>query len=324
MIAVLGAFDGFHRGHAYLFERAKETAASLSVEWGGVTFDPIPGFYIGAVENILFTLRERELARLFLGIPKLVTLKFDDELARFSPERFWEYLREQITVDGIVVGRDFRFGCRRIGDARLLEQYCREAGLSFLSVDLLRHMGVKISSTAVRAGVEAGQCELAARELGYPYFMLAKVSHGLERGRKLGFPTANLDVPKTKLMPYDGVYAAAVLIKGEWKAGALSVGQNPTFGDVSDVRTEVFVLDYDGDLYDDDLLVFFLSRLRPQERFESAEQLVTQIGDDVERSRVTFNRSFKASPEIYSGFMTGYRRDINLSQRRMEGMCHGV
>jgi riboflavin kinase/FMN adenylyltransferase len=308
MIAVLGAFDGIHKGHAHLFERAKETAVSRGLEWGGVTFDSSPALYMGTIENVLFTPRERELIRLFLGIPKLVILKFDDELSRFSPERFWEYLHERITVDGIVVGRDFRFGHRRAGDALLLERYCREAGVFFLSVDLLMYMGVKISSSAIKTGLEAGQCEQAAVELGYPYFMMAKVTHGLERGRKLGFPTANLDVPGVKLMPCEGVYAVAVLVKGTWKAGALSIGKNPTFGDVPDVRAEVFVLDHDGDLYDDDLLVFFLSRIRPQARFECAEQLALRISADVDRSMMAFKRSLDASPDCYSGFKAGHEK----------------
>jgi len=308
MIAVLGAFDGFHRGHAYLFERAKEAAVFLGLEWGGVTFDSLPGLYMGMVEKALFTLRERELIRLFLGIPKLVVLKFDDELAHFPPDRFWEYLRAQIAVDGIVVGRDFRFGYRRIGDAQLLERYCRATGVFFLSVDLLQHMGAKISSSFIRSEVEAGKCEPAAKELAYPYFMIAKVGHGSGRGRKLGFPTANLEVPATKIIPPDGVYAVAVLVNGKWKAGALSIGKNPTFGDVSEVRIEVFVLDYEGDLYDDSLLVFFLSRLRPLERFKDASQLALQIGADAERARMTFKLNFEAHTDNYLGFMAGYAK----------------
>jgi riboflavin kinase/FMN adenylyltransferase len=315
MITVLGAFDGFHRGHAHLFERAKETADSLGLEWGGVTFDLPPGLYMGTIERILFTLRERELIRLFLGIPRLEILKFDDELAHFSPADFWEYLRGRMAVDGVVVGRDFRFGYRRVGDAHLLAQYCREAGLPFLSVDLLQHMGVKISSSTIRTEVEAGRCEQALKELGYPYFMCAKVSHGMERGRKLGFPTANLEVPAIKLIPPDGVYAVAVLVKGVWKAGALSIGKNPTFDDVPDIRIEVFVLDYEGDLYDEALLIFFLTRLRPQTRFKDTEQLVLQIGADVERSKAVFKRGFEASAGDYSGFMTGYAKIMTGSDK---------
>jgi len=311
MIAVLGAFDGFHRGHALLFERAGEIAAPLGLEWGGVTFDSIPGHYMGAIEKVLFTLRERELIRLFLGIPKLEILKFDDELLKFSPPRFWEFLRGRVAVDGIVVGRDFRFGHRREGDVRLLERYCREANLPFLSVDLLRYMEVKISSSAIRAAVGSGKCELAAKELGYPYFMWADVDHGLGRGSKIGFPTANLKISGAKLVPPDGVYAAAVLVRGDWKAGAVSVGKSPTFGDVSDSRVEVFVVDYRGDLYEDNLLLFFLSYLRPQARFKDANQLTAQISADVELSRAAFRRDFDSSPGRYVGFRAGCGKIIS-------------
>ena len=313
MIAALGAFDGFHRGHALLFEKAREMAAPLGLEWGGVTFDSIPGHYMGAIENVLFTLHERELIRLFLGVPKLEILKFDDELLKFPPPRFWEFLRTRVAVDGIVVGRDFRFGHRREGDARLLERYCREAGVPFLAVDLLRHMEVKISSSAIRVAVGNGQCDLAAKELGYPYFMLADVNHGLGRGREIGFPTANLKVSGAKLIPLEGVYSAAVLVDGVWKAGAVSIGKSPTFGDVSDARVEVFVVDYRGDLYENNLLVFFISRLRPQARFKDANQLTSQIRADVELARAAFRRDFDSSPGKYVGFKAGYDRLISGS-----------
>jgi riboflavin kinase/FMN adenylyltransferase len=312
MIAVLGAFDGFHRGHALLFERAKALALPLNLEWGAVTFDPHPGLFMKAIAATLFTSRERELIRIFLGIPRIVALRFNEDLVHFSPQLFWDFLRENIVVDGVVVGRDFRFGYRRTGDVALLERYCREIDASFLSVDILEHFGSKISSSAIRGHVESGQCELAAKELGYPYFIWAEVVHGLGRGKELGFPTANLNVPSWKLLPADGVYAVAVLAKGKWKVGALSVGKNPTFQDVADVRVEVFILDYEGDLYEESLPVFFLSRLRPQMRFKDAEQLVMQIDADTKRVRTVFRRSFELHPEWYSGFLIGYVEVLTL------------
>jgi riboflavin kinase/FMN adenylyltransferase len=145
--------------------------------------------------------------------------------------------------------------------------------------------------------VSAGRCGPAAGELGYPYFIWAEVVHGLTRGRTLGFPTANLNVPGTKLPPSDGVYSVAALVRGQWKAGALSVGKSPTFQDVPETRVEVFLLDYEGDLYEEKLLVFFLSRLRPQERFENKEQLVRQIETDVAQARASFRRDFEENPD---------------------------
>jgi riboflavin kinase/FMN adenylyltransferase len=292
MIAVLGAFDGFHRGHALLLERAKEMAPSRD-DVGVVTFNPHPGLFFGTLKATLFTSGELELIRLFLGVPRTVELKFDAALAGLSPRLFWDFLRERVPIEGVVVGRDFRFAANRSGDVNLLELFCRESAIPFCAVDILKHLNVKISSSSVRAHVSAGRCGPAAEELGYPYFIHAGVVRGLTRGRSLGFPTANLDVPGTKLLPADGVYSTAVLVKGQWRPGALSVGKNPTFQDVSGTRVEVFLVDYEGGLYEESLLVFFLSRLRPQERFENAEQLARQIAADVEETKAAFRHRFE-------------------------------
>lgn len=306
MIVVLGSFDGFHKGHAILFDRARELAFSLKMEWGAVTFDPHPGLFLHELPTTLFTTRERELIRLFLEIPNLVSLKFDEELAHLSPQCFWDFLRNSIQIDGIVVGRDFRFGYRRTGDVSLLEDYCGEAGLPFAAVNALEHRGTKISSSAIRSFVQIGRCDLAMKELGYPWFVWSKVVHGEGRGATLGFPTANLDVPGTKLLPDDGVYAVAVPVDGIWRAGALSIGNNPTFGDIREVRVEVFILDYNGNLYETCLPVFFLARLRPQMSFDSGEQLALQINADVERSRAIFQRNIETNTLWYDKFLTGY------------------
>jgi riboflavin kinase/FMN adenylyltransferase len=298
MIVVLGAFDGFHRGHALLLERARDLAFSLGNGWGVVAFDPHPGLFLGTVNETLFTPGEWELSRLFLGVPHVARLRFDETLTRLSPRLFWNFLRESVEIDGVVVGEDFRFGFRREGDAALLESFCRENSLPFLSVDLLRHFGQKISSSSIRAHAAAGRCERAAEELGYPYFVWSEVVHGLARGRTLGVPTANLDAPRMreqrKLLPAEGVYAVAVLAEGRLRPGALSIGMNPTFEDVPDIRAEVFILDYEpdreGSLYGKKTLVFFLSRLRPQRRFENAALLVRQIEADIVAARSAFGR----------------------------------
>ena len=305
MIAVFGAFDGFHRGHMLLFERAKELALPQNQEWGAITFEPHPGLYTGSIKGTLFTLNERKLIQRFLKVPRIISLKFNEELAHLSPLLFWNFLRERIEVEGVLVGTDFRFGYRRTGDVTLLERFCREGNIPFLSMDLLEHLGTKISSSLIRAHVEAGDCGSAIKNLGYPYFIWARVAHGLERGRTLGFPTANLDVPHTKLFPSAGVYAVAVFVDGQWKAGALSIGENPTFEDVLGLRAEVFILDYEGNLYDKNLLVFFLYRLRSQVRFDNVEQLTLQIGADVERARSVFKHSFDSYPHWYTGFQAG-------------------
>ncbi|MDR1875338.1 MAG: riboflavin biosynthesis protein RibF [Synergistaceae bacterium] len=306
MIVVLGSFDGFHRGHALLCRRAEELAGPLDGDWGAVTFDPHPGLFRGELSTTLFTPGERELIRLFLGVPHLVSLNFDDELAHLTPLLFWNFLREKVDVGGVVVGEDFRFGYRRTGDIALLQKYCQEAGLPFVAVEALTHRGVRISSSRIRSYVEAGQCEAATMELGYPWFIWSDVVRGHGRGAGMGFPTANLNVQETKLLPSAGVYAVAVLAEGVWRGGALSVGKNPTFDDIDSVRVEVFILDYSGDLYGASLPVLFLSRLRGQEQFRDAANLAMQIQADVGRSRAIFKRSLASNPEWYSGFLRGY------------------
>ncbi|MDR1733139.1 MAG: riboflavin biosynthesis protein RibF [Synergistaceae bacterium] len=306
MIVVLGSFDGFHRGHALLFKHAGELASSRNRDWGVITFDPHPGLFRHELSATLFTLRERELIRRFLGVPHIVNLKFDDELVHFSPRQFWNFLNDVVEVDGIVVGEDYRFGYRRTGDVPLLEEYCREKGIPFLPVAALTSRGVRISSSLIRSQIDAGDCESAARYLGYPWFLWGDVVHGFGRGRELGFPTANLNVPGAKLLPAEGVYAVAVPVGGQWKAGALSIGKNPTFDDLDDVRVEVFILSYEGSLYEASLPVFFLSRLRRQERFSDPGALSLQIQADVDRSRTIFDRSLAAKPDCYGGFLMGY------------------
>jgi riboflavin kinase/FMN adenylyltransferase len=306
MIAVLGAFDGFLRGHALLLERAgvmaRETAASGS-GFGVVTFNPHPGLFLGTLKATLFTPGELELIRLFLKVPCTVELKFDEALAGLPPRLFWEFLRERALtepLEGVVVGRDFRFAVGRSGDVDLLALFCRENAIPFCAVDILKHLNVKISSSSIRAHVSAGRCGPAAGELGYPYFIRAKVVRGLMRGRSLGFPTANLSVPATKLLPADGVYAAGVLAGGQWRAGALSIGKNPTFQDISETRVEVFLVDYEGNLYEEELLVFLFDRLRSQQRFENAAQLARRIGTDVEETKAAFRRDFEENENTRS------------------------
>ncbi|MDR1741247.1 MAG: bifunctional riboflavin kinase/FMN adenylyltransferase [Synergistaceae bacterium] len=299
MIAVLGAFDGIHRGHAVLLRRA----ASLSDDWGIVTFDPHPGVFLGTMDAVLFTAQESRTIRAALGVPRTVLLRFDDAMARLSPSEFWAFLRSHAEIDGVVIGRDFRFGFGRTGDAALMEAFCRASALPCEVCDLVAgDEEEKISSTAIRGCVSAGRCEDAAALLGYPYFISAEVVHGDERGRSLGFPTANLNVRPgglrpgghdAKLLPAEGVYSAAAAVSSEctgctgWVAGALSVGRNPTFAG-AEVRAEAFLLDFSGDLYGTTLTVFLLSRLRGQTRFDGPEALKRQIERDVGAARMDF------------------------------------
>ena len=306
MILVLGAFDGFHRGHVRLLDRARSMACSLGTDWGVATFSPHPGLVLGTMRSTLFTVKERELIRCVLGIPRLIVLPFDERLRNLAPRDFWAELERLVDVEGVVVGRDFRFGFEGRGSAPLLEEFCREEGVAFFVEDLLeREDGgwEKISSSAIRGRVRRGDVLGAAADLGYPWFLRTAVLHGNERGRKLGYPTANLDIGGPRTLPADGVYAASLIARGRWYCGALSMGRNPTFGDVHERRAEVFVLDFEGDLYGAELAVFFLERLRPERRFSDAARLTEQIAADVARCPAVYCETMSAAPELFKAFL---------------------
>lgn len=304
MILVLGAFDGFHRGHVRLLDRARSMARSLGTDWGVATFSPHPGLVLGTMRSTLFTSGEWELIRCVLGIPHLIVLPFDERLRNLAPRDFWVELKRLADVEGVVVGRDFRFGFEGKGSASLLEAFCREEGAAFFAEDLLeREGGGKISSSEIRGRVRRGDVSGAAADLGYPWFLRTDVLHGDERGRKLGYPTANLNIGGPRTLPADGVYAVSLIARGRWRCGALSVGRNPTFGDVHERRAEVFVLDFEGDLYGAELAVFFLERLRPERRFSDAARLTEQIAADVARCRAVYEERMSADPELFEAFL---------------------
>ena len=306
MILVLGAFDGFHRGHVRLLGRARSMARSMGTDWGVATFSPHPGLVLGTLRSTLFTSGEWELIRCVLGIPRLIVLPFDERLRNLSPRDFWVELKRLTNVEGVVVGRDFRFGFEGRGSASVLEAFCREEGAAFFVEDLLEREGgggEKISSSAIRGRVRRGDVSGAASDLGYPWFLRTDVRHGDGRGRTLGFPTANLDIGGPRTLPADGVYAVSLIVRGRWCCGALSMGRNPTFDDVRERRAEVFVLDFEGDLYGAELAVFFLERLRPERRFPDAASLTEQIAADVARCRTIYGERMSADPELFGAFL---------------------
>lgn len=284
MLITIGAFDGFHRGHAELLRLCRENASGD--EWGVVTFWPHPGEYMHKLSHAMFTLKERELLRRVLNIPNMYVIEFSEGLRNLAPYEFWRLVRERFRVDGLVMGSDFHFGLNRAGNAEYLSRLAHRDGLKNIVIATLLDKP-KYSSSIARARIEAGDMTGAYEILGYPFFMIGKVLHGNERGRAMNYPTANVDI-SGRIVPAEGVYACAVALKGELFAGAMSLGKNPTFGDVKELRCEVHILDFDGNIYGEALPVFILNKIRGMRRFSSYDELAEQIGYDVERSREIF------------------------------------
>ena len=299
----IGAFDGVHRGHRVLLDRAVAEAADglLPV---AVTFDPHPLSVIrpDMAPPLLTSMAHRLEIFEAEGIGGVLVLQFTAELASESAERFASrVLADTLNARHVVVGRNFRFGHRAAGEVALLRELGRELGFDVTVVDLepLGAPGqaaeaagepVAVSSTEIRALVAAGDVAGAAAALGRSHRVSGLVVHGDHRGRDLGYPTANVDVADSIAVPGDGVYAGRFRADGEpgvWRPAAISVGTNPTF-DGETRRVEAFVLDApEGyDVYGQWADVEFDERIRPMLRFDSVEDLVVQMADDVERARV--------------------------------------
>ena len=264
----VGTFDGVHRGHL----RVIETARNADLRTGVVTFDPHPRAVLGGHVELLATLQRRLELFEAAGVEDVLVLRFDEQLASLSATDFAERMLRGIGAEAVAVGETFRFGRGREGDLALLERL----GFDVRRVPLLEN----VSSSRIRQLVHAGDTEQSAALLGRPPEVEGIVVRGDGRGRELGFPTANLDVPEGLLVPPDGVYAG-------WtrdKRAAISIGTNPHFDGV-ERRVEAHLLDFDGDLYGDRLVVELWSPIREQRRFDSLDQLVAAIDDDVERTR---------------------------------------
>jgi riboflavin kinase / FMN adenylyltransferase len=266
----LGTFDGVHLGHRRVLDAVRKAPGLRSTV---VTFSPHPRSVLGNQVELLTTL-ERRLALLAeAGIDEALVVEFTPELAATEPERFAENLLKPIDARRLVAGADFRFGRRRTGDLDLLERL----GFEVSRVELLEG----VSSSAIRELLRTGDVAAAAQLLGRPAAVEGLVVSGDARGGTLGFPTANLRPEPDLLVPAYGIYAGSAADQ----RAAVSIGTNPHYGG-SERRVEAFLLDFEGDLYGQRLVVELWQRLRDEQAFESEEELVAQIARDVEATRI--------------------------------------
>lgn len=291
-VVAIGNFDGVHRGHRAVVEAARELARSTSGRLGVVTFEPHPREVLapaGAPPRLTpFRTKAALLAE--LGVELLIVLPFDRALAALSPEDFVDrVLVERCGVRAVATGSDFRFGRGRTGDTGELARLVARHGLESVVVAPVEVTGERCSSTAVRAHLEAGRVERAARLLGRPHEIAGLVRPGDQRGRTLGFPTANLEpLPPRVQLPAPGVYAVTVRIGRDpsdpWHPGVANLGRRPTF-DGSGLVLEVHLLDGRHALYGRRLDVRLIARLREERRFAGPAELAEQIACDCAAAR---------------------------------------
>jgi riboflavin kinase/FMN adenylyltransferase len=287
-------FDGVHRGHAQIIAEAVAIAKEEQLPSVLITFTPHPSEVVrpGSHPPQLTTLMRRAELVEELGVDVFCALPFTLEFSRLEPAEFvHRALVERLHAAHVLVGDNFRFGHRAAGDLATLVDLGRTFGFEARGTSLLRDRGTPISATYVRSCVEAGDMEAVTAALGRSHRLDGIVERGDQRGREIGFPTANLRSERYAAVPTDGVYAGRVAQLTEWGAtigplapAAISIGTNPTF-EGRQRRVEAYLLDFDADLYGQGIGVEFDHRLRSMQRFDSVDALVAQMKQDVARTR---------------------------------------
>ena len=288
----IGAYDGVHLGHRHLLRVLQDEARARGLSTEVVTFDRHPATVVRpqSAPLVLTDLDQKLELLASTGVDRTVVVPFDEVRARESAEDFVrEVLVDALGARLVVVGEDFHFGHRRRGNVALLSAMGARHGFDVIGLALEEDASHRaVSSTRIRELLAGGDVSAAAELLGHPHQVRGRVVHGDGRGgAELGFPTANVSLPDGLALPGEGIYACWYeRAQGSVHAGAASLGRRPTFHDnVEAPLLEVFVLDFEGDLYDEAARVSFVSRLREERRFDSPEDLVKQMTVDVAAAR---------------------------------------
>jgi riboflavin kinase / FMN adenylyltransferase len=297
IVITIGNFDGIHKGHLRLMLELRAMAQRVHAKPVLVTFDPHTLLVVRPDINLqcLTTLEEKlALTYLYGHIPDYIAISFTSQVAQMSANDFLESLRERFLLRGLVVGADFSLGHNRMGNITFLQEYGQKHALEILPIQLEAAEQARISSTRIRTLVRDGQIGEANALLGHPVIASSIVVKGDQRGRLLGFPTANLLSEPHKLLPADGVYAARVHLGNVLQRderyenpvynSVVNIGVRPTFGGHKRI-VEAHLLDVDLDLYDQRLTIDFVARLRNEQRFASIDALKNQIASDVLTAR---------------------------------------
>jgi len=288
----IGSYDGLHLGHQKILDQVISRAKSRGGEALVLTFEPHPAQVFSPESKIPLITPYRKKMMLLeqLGVDVTINLPFTKDVYTMSAKEFVEEIVvKKIGPRAVIVGFNFTFGKGRKGNVEDLERLGKIYGIEVHVTPPFRLDNKVVSSTRIRALIMQGNIREANRMLGRHFFILAKVIHGHARGRKLGYPTANLERAED-LYPKAGVYAAYVTVDNETYRGAVNIGTKPTFGD-EDFSIETFVFDYKGNLYGKELTVSFVDRLRDEQRFPSPEALVQQMEKDIERSKEILTES---------------------------------
>ena len=271
----IGGFDGVHLGHQELLKFTKESSNTFQI----ITFDTLPKKYFNNEHKLLTTNNEKiELFKKYEP-SNLVFINFEHVL-KFSPKTFCDMLKNNMKAKSIYVGNDFKFGANREGDVNYLIKYFGENSIH--TIEDYDHNNEKISSTLIKSFLNDGQIEHANAALGYEYSLSGSVIKGDQRGSQIGFPTANMNVDKNIQIPKNGVYKVKVYLNEILYDGIMNIGHKPTVSEGTRLSLEVHIFDFNDDIYDSDLTVYFKKFIRDEIKFSSIDELIQQISKDIE------------------------------------------
>ncbi|MBQ4588289.1 MAG: bifunctional riboflavin kinase/FAD synthetase [Bacteroidaceae bacterium] len=284
-VATIGFFDGVHLGHRFLIQQVKVAATQTGWQSSIITFPVHPRQVIQSdfQPQLLSSPEEKIELLASTGVDNCILLPFTRELSQLTAYEFMQLLYDKYKVRMLVIGYDHRFGHNR---AETFEDYCRygrELGIHIMQASAYTQEQDKVSSSAIRRALQTGDIRNATKFLGYHYYLEGTVVDGYKVGRKIGFPTANLRVDfPNKLIPSIGVYAVYVYVNGEKHKGMLNIGYRPTINNGTDLSIEVHILDFQGDIYHQKMRIEFIDFLRPEEKFNSVDELILQMQKDKE------------------------------------------
>jgi riboflavin kinase/FMN adenylyltransferase len=293
-LLTIGVFDGVHAGHRYLLKRLHQRAEERNLLGGVVTFNPHPQSVLHPDKQLpwLSSLEDRVATLRQLGLSVVAVLTFTPKLAQLSARDFMSLLKRYLRMEGIVVGPDFTLGRAGEGNINLLHALGDEMKFSVEVIPPYTIDGEIVSSTLIRQALVQGDMSRVEKLMGRRFYLMGKVITSDKRGRVLGFPTANLDMKPEQASPDNGIYATITHVDGKQFPSATNIGTRPTFGGGKKL-VETHLLNYQGSLYDKDIRVEFVQKLRDEKRFASSEELKTQIKKDVRKVEAVLGKDLR-------------------------------
>lgn len=287
VVLTIGNFDGVHAGHRSFLEQIKQRALQDECLLAVMTFVPHPRQILAPSNDFLInTYDERRMLLKELGVDYLYEINFTRDFSTLSPLDFLnQYIDSNVKIKDIFIGHDFAFGAKKSGNHESMRKFCQEKGLGFFLGEEFQLKGKNVSSTTIRQSLKDGDMHLARDLLSRDFFMSGRIIKGFGRGRKIGFPTANLQYAEDRIIPREGVYVTKTFCDGSYYISVTNIGKNPTFEGVEKISIETHILDFSRDIYGEEIRIHFIEFMRGEVRFHSINELIEQIRKDTQLAR---------------------------------------